>query len=315
MSLLVQPHRRNPRRSRKAPKKYTDEECPLKGSGQAGDTNGIDFDQYDRQYDGLIHTDKKSLGEIIQEENDVRAMKGLSARLNEINKMDVPDLVKDQLKKLAFGNDEKVKDADFIVPDGQEELMFCLSESESEFESGDETSEDEYFSGEEDPDYGKYGHLSEQAATFMMNRDAHKKAQKPTVNESTWSCDQCQEKLEDWEDVFETGLDFDDIPQQELCEACFQLEVNKHDLKREKKEKSDEIKPCDAPKVQRPMDLLRRSSASHLFFKLEAGFCAICKANVDFTIMTELETKEHGISGMCAPCQRSFFDAPKNNKK
>ena len=232
MSLFVQPHRRNPRRSRKAPKKYTDEECPLKGSGQAGYTNGIDFDQYDRQYDGLIHSDKKSLGEIIQEENDVRAMKGLSARLNEIRKMDVPDLVKDQLKKLTFGNNEKVKDADFIVPDGQEEeLMFRFSESESEFESGDETSEDEYFSEED------------------------------------------------------------------------------------KEEKSVEIKPCSAPKVQRPMDLLRSSSASHLFFKLEPGFCATCKTNVDFTIMSELETKEHGISGMCAPCQRSFFDAPKNNKK
>ena len=30
--------------------------------------------------------------------------------------------------------------------------------------------------------------------------------------------------------------------------------------------------------------------------------------------MTELEKKEHRISGMCALCQRSFFDPPADNK-
>ena len=55
MSSIVQPHRRNPRRARVAPKRYTDTENTMKGSGKLGEVNGIDFDQYDRQYDGDWH--------------------------------------------------------------------------------------------------------------------------------------------------------------------------------------------------------------------------------------------------------------------
>ena len=42
--------------------------------------------------------------------------------------------------------------------------------------------------------------------------------------------------------------------------------------------------------------------------------CNICPKKVDKSIMTELEKREHAISGMCALCQRSFFDPPADNK-
>ena len=56
------------------------------------------------------------------------------------------------------------------------------------------------------------------------------------------------------------------------------------------------IRPCDliCPRIQ--------------------GTCNICPKKVDKSIMTELEKKEHRISGMCALCQRSFFDPPAANK-
>ena len=55
----------------------------------------------------------------------------------------------------------------------------------------------------------------------------------------------------------------------------------------------------------RPCDLIRPRIQ---------GTCNICPKNVDKSIMTELEKKEHAISGMCALCQRSFFDPPADNK-
>ena len=57
------------------------------------------------------------------------------------------------------------------------------------------------------------------------------------------------------------------------------------------------IRPCDliCPRIQ--------------------GTCNICPKKVDKSIMTELEKKEHRISGMCALCQRSFFDPPADNKE
>ena len=55
----------------------------------------------------------------------------------------------------------------------------------------------------------------------------------------------------------------------------------------------------------RPCDLIRPRIQ---------GTCNICPKNVDKSIMTELEKKEHRISGMCALCQRSFFDPPAANK-
>ena len=60
--------------------------------------------------------------------------------------------------------------------------------------------------------------------------------------------------------------------------------------------KNTNSKPCDLirPRIQ--------------------GTCNICPKKVDKSIMTELEKKEHAISGMCALCQRSFFDPPADNK-
>ena len=55
----------------------------------------------------------------------------------------------------------------------------------------------------------------------------------------------------------------------------------------------------------RPCDLIRPRIQ---------GTCNICPKKVDKSIMTELEKKEHRISGMCALCQRSFFDPPADNK-
>ena len=85
MSAIVQPHRRNPSRRRQAPRRYTDSENPMKGSGKLGEVNGIDFDQYDRQYDGDWHRENMSYSEKIKEAGDNRRMEILTKKLQVIN--------------------------------------------------------------------------------------------------------------------------------------------------------------------------------------------------------------------------------------
>ena len=69
------------------------------------------------------------------------------------------------------------------------------------------------------------------------------------------------------------------------------------ETKRNMETQNTNIRPCDliCPRIQ--------------------GTCNICPKKVDKSIMTELEKKEHRISGMCALCQRSFFDPPADNKE
>ena len=152
MSAIVQPHRRNPRRARVAPKRYTDTENTMKGSGRLGEVNGIDFDQYDRQYDGDWHRENMSYGEKIIEAGDNRRMEILTKKLQVINKMEnIPEELRRELKKLAYGDNEFVKDADFIAPEGVVEKVNAipdvntsckeawLSEDETDEESGYDT--------------------------------------------------------------------------------------------------------------------------------------------------------------------------------
>ena len=65
-------------------------------------------------------------------------------KVEEINKSSFPDLVKDKLKKQVFGDTEKLRDAEFIAPEG--EVLQRVAEEEEEEEewvSGDETDEEE----------------------------------------------------------------------------------------------------------------------------------------------------------------------------
>lgn len=147
MASLTPAHRRNPSRSRRTPLRYTDTECPLKGSGKAGEVNGLDFDQYDRQYDGDWHSVNMSYSERIQEDGDNRRMEILTKKLQVINKMNnIPDELKRELTKLAYGNSEFVKDANFIAPEGEVEKA-SLNETvviDIEWDSADETEDEGY---------------------------------------------------------------------------------------------------------------------------------------------------------------------------
>ena len=151
MSAIVQPQRRNPSRRRQAPRRYTDSENPMKGSGKLGEVNGIDFDQYDRQYDEYKNLQVTNY-EKMKEEADNKRLEILSKKLNIINNMkNIPEELRRELKKLAYGDSEFVKDADFIAPEGVVEKanaipdvnINCkeawLSEDETDEESGYDT--------------------------------------------------------------------------------------------------------------------------------------------------------------------------------
>ena len=72
-------------------------------------------------------------------------------KVEEINKSSFPDLVKDNLKKQVFGDTERLRDAEFIAPEGEVLQRVAEEEEEEEWVSGDETDEEEMiFELEED---------------------------------------------------------------------------------------------------------------------------------------------------------------------
>ena len=248
---MLKEHRRNPSRSRHAPKRYTDTECVMKGSGKAGEVNGVDFDQYDRRFDGHKKASWSERRNVYAEARENTAHEELVKKLHTMDKINghLPDLIKDKVKEATFGRSEALKDAEFIAPEGEVETMRCrLSDkSEEEFSSGDETSEDdcEFCLGCESGadsghDYGEYCNF---------------KGQKPGSN-----IKYTQEQL----DIMNAEAEEDNKPSR----------------------------PCD------------------VLFQRTGKDCHTCKKTVDKSIMTALEKKEHGISGMCAPCQRRFFASP-----
>ena len=148
MAAIAQPHRRNPTRRRAEPKRYNDDEFTLKGSGKAGETNGIDFDQYDRKFDGV--KSPSSLYEIKDyhaEHFENTSLDNLVKKLHAIDKINghLPELVKAEIKKAAIGEHCFMKDAEFIAPEGHVESSMIGNdeESEGEFEEDYETDEDD----------------------------------------------------------------------------------------------------------------------------------------------------------------------------
>lgn len=148
MASIAQPHRRNPTRSRSAPKRYNDQEFTLKGSGKAGYTNGVDFDQYDRHFNGRR---KPMFGSEIKnynaENEEIATLNNLVNKLHAIDKINghLPDLIKDKIKKAAIGQHRFLKDAEFIAPEGQIEsaMIGDDDESEGEFAEDYETEEED----------------------------------------------------------------------------------------------------------------------------------------------------------------------------
>ena len=88
-----------------------------------------------------------SYSERIQEDGDNRRMEILTKKLQVINKMNnIPDELKRELTKLAYGNSEFVKDANFIAPEGEVKKA-SLNETvviDIEWDSADETEDEGY---------------------------------------------------------------------------------------------------------------------------------------------------------------------------
>ena len=145
ISLLrnsTQMNKSRPVRKQVQPKRFKDETY-LKGSGQAGQVNGIDFDQYDRRYNSETYGEQKTAFDLACEEYENLEMAKMVKKVEEINKSSFPDLVKDNLKKQVFGDTERLRDAEFIAPEGEVLQRVAEEEEEEEWVSGDETDEEE----------------------------------------------------------------------------------------------------------------------------------------------------------------------------
>ena len=146
MAAIAQPHRRNPPRHRVEPKRYNDQEFTLKGSGKAGEVNGVDFDQYDRLFDGdRIPMNGSEIKDYNKEYRENAAMDALVKKLHAIDKINghLPDLVKAEIKKAAIGENSFIKDAEFIAPEGEVESAMTQNDDESEGEFGEDYETDE----------------------------------------------------------------------------------------------------------------------------------------------------------------------------
>ena len=148
MAAIAKPHRRNPPRQRVEPKRYNDQEFTLKGSGKAGQVNGVDFDQYDRKFDGV--KSPSLLYEINyyrREHRENAALDALVKKLHTIDKINghLPELVKAEIKKAAIDEHSFMKDAEFIAPEGEVESAMVGNddESEGEFREDYETDEED----------------------------------------------------------------------------------------------------------------------------------------------------------------------------
>ena len=138
-----------PVRKQVQPKRFKDETY-LKGSGQAGQVNGVDFDQYDRHYNSKTYGEQKQHLTLLEEYENLEMAK-MVKKVEEINKSSFPDLVKDNLKKQVFGDTARLRDAEFIAPEGEVLQRVAEEEEEEEWVSGDETDEEEMiFELEED---------------------------------------------------------------------------------------------------------------------------------------------------------------------
>ena len=146
MASIAQPHRRNPQRQRVEPKRYNDQEFTLKGSGKDGEVNGVDFDQYDRRFDGdrmpMIGNEIKDYS---REHRENAMMDNLVKKLHAIDKINghLPELVKAEIKKGAIGSHSFMKDAEFIAPEGEIESAMVGNDEESEGEFSEDYETDE----------------------------------------------------------------------------------------------------------------------------------------------------------------------------
>ena len=147
MAAIAQPHRRNPLRRRAEPKRYDDKEFTLKGSGKEGEINGIDFDQYDRKFDGKEDPNCDETKDYRPEYFENISLDNLVKKLHAIDKINghLPELVKAEIKKAAIGDHSFMKDAEFIAPEGDVESAMVGNddESEGEFEEDYETDEED----------------------------------------------------------------------------------------------------------------------------------------------------------------------------
>lgn len=147
MAAIAQPHRRNPSRRRAEPKRYDDMEFTLKGSGKEGEINGIDFDQYDRKFDGKEDPNCDETKDYRAEYFENTSLDNLVKKLHAIDKINghLPELVKAEIKKAAIGDHSFMKDAEFIAPEGDVESAMVGNdyESEGEFEEDYETDEED----------------------------------------------------------------------------------------------------------------------------------------------------------------------------
>ena len=147
MAAIAQPHRRNPPRRRAEPKRYDDKEFTLKGSGKEGEINGIDFDQYDRKFDGKEDPNCDEIKDYRAEHFENASLDNLVKKLHAIDKINghLPELVKTEIKKAAIGDHSFMKDAEFIAPEGDVESAMVENddESEGEFEEDYETDEED----------------------------------------------------------------------------------------------------------------------------------------------------------------------------
>ena len=148
MAAIAQPHRRNPSRCRVEPKRYDDNEfTPLKGSGKEGEINGLDFDQYDRKFNGEEDPNCDEIKDYSAEHFENASLDNLVKKLHAIDKINghLPELVKTEIKKAAIGDHSFMKDAEFIAPEGDVESAMVGNddESEGEFEEDYETDEED----------------------------------------------------------------------------------------------------------------------------------------------------------------------------
>ncbi len=127
--------RRNPTRTRAQPERFQDLTF-VKGSGEAG------CDQYDRGYDrGQFYG---NITDLRQKQSDANYARDLQNALKvETVTQKLPAELGEEIKKLVSHPSVYKGDIEFIAPDDVEPEKEIVKEEENEWESGDETEEDE----------------------------------------------------------------------------------------------------------------------------------------------------------------------------
>ena len=123
-------------RTIKRPQRFSDMSF-TPGSGVEG------CDQYDRGYNrGLIHTTYK---DGIEKSRDLRFEKALQNHIMvESTTQQLPEVLSGEISSFLNQSNEFKDDLDFVASDDVEPIKEIVDSEEDEWETGDETSEDEW---------------------------------------------------------------------------------------------------------------------------------------------------------------------------